>query len=139
MTPLQGALVLALPLFLVGCATVPQQVPAYPARGQTVEQARVDAMECEAFAKASAAEVSDGALTGAGVGAVIGGVFGGAVGAVLYALVGLSPGEGAMAGAALGGLSGAAYGAVGGAGSANHQQRGGYAACMSVRGYAVAP
>jgi hypothetical protein len=120
------------------CAPLHRQVPAYPARGQSVAQIQEDTASCESWAKQATADPGASAGVGAGVGAGIGAAVGAVFGAVIYALAGLDPADGAGVGAAIGGLEGALGGAATGGETAAHRQQGAYAACMASRGYMVA-
>lgn len=133
------AATILLSILTVGCAAVDRRVPAYPARGQSVEQYQADIAHCKSWAENNAGSTERSAVGGAATGAVVVGGIGAAFGAVVYALMGMDPGEGAMVGAALGGLTGAVSGAAAGGQGTSDQQNKAYSACMLTRGYTVIP
>jgi uncharacterized protein YceK len=136
---LRIAVVLLILVLVSGCATVDRRVPAYPARGQTMEQVAADQAHCRTWAEHNTADPGSSAVGGGAVGAVVLGGLGAAAGAVIYAAMGLNPGEGAAFGAALGGITGAIGGAGSSAESSSIQQSKAYTSCMVTRGYTVIP
>lgn len=122
-----------------GCVSAQPRpsVYAYPASGQSVEQAARDEGECEAWAKRQTGfdPVTDTAK-GAGIGAMMGALAGAAAGAAIGAAAG-SPGKGAAIGAAAGGLGGAGVGGTIGYTKNRESYDKAYAACMESRGYKI--
>jgi phage tail tape-measure protein len=121
-----------------GCASMSQPtVYAYPAKGQSAEQASRDRAECEAWAKQQTGfDPAADTAKGAGIGALIGAAAGAATGAAVGAATG-SPGKGAAIGAAAGGIGGAV---LGGGYKYSKSKEGfnqAYSACMTARGYQV--
>lgn len=122
-----------------GCAAAvpPSSAYAYPARGQSAEQASRDQTECQAWAKQQTGfDPLQDTAKGLGIGAALGALTGAAAGAAIGAATG-SAGTGAAIGAAAGGIGGAGLGGTVGYQRSKQGHDRAFAACMEARGYTV--